>query len=233
MWMIQVQLTLKIKQKNYIISGVIVHEDKVKDLKKAICQYKINNFTGEYIDAEIHTHDIYQGREEFTEITLETKYELLNKLYDIIKDMNIVNISVIINKQLLKKENIIEHVYEISWAFLIERFNKYIQEKDKYEGGIIKIDTSTNKQQLDILKIINELRKHGTRYDKCDRIMKEPIFVDSSAVEGIQVADAIAYCTFRRNTEKFKPYWNKIYGKFRKNNDMVESYGIKEYPKRE
>lgn len=44
---------LKDKTKEYIISGVIVHEGKVKDLKKAICQYKINNCTGEYIDAGI------------------------------------------------------------------------------------------------------------------------------------------------------------------------------------
>ena len=58
--------------------------------------------------------------------------------------------------------------------------------------------------------------------------------MDSVAVEGIQVADAIAYCTYlhKINSTEFKPYWEKIYDKFRKGeNGTIRGFGIKEFPK--
>ena len=224
----------KDKSKQYILSGVIVHKDSIKDMKNAVNQYKIDNFIDEYIDAEIHTHDIFKSREEFTNITLETKYQLLNKLYETVANMDITTISVIINKELLKSQYPTWKVFNIAWTYLVERYDKYIEWSDKVdEGGIIKIDKSTSKQQADAFKIVNELRKEGTYWQNVNHIIQVPTFVNSAAVEGVQVADAIAYCTYRYKTDstKFEPYWNKIYNKFRKGkNDMINGYGIKEFP---
>ena len=224
----------KDKSKQYILSGVIIHKDNIKDMKNAVHQYKIDNFTDEYIDAEIHTHDIFKSREEFTRITLETKYQLLDKLYETISNMDITTISVIIDKELLKIKHPTWSVFNITWTYLVERYDKYIEGSDKAdEGGIIKIDKSTSRQQANAFKIVNELRKEGSYWQKVNHIIQDPIFVNSAAVEGIQVADAIAYCTFRHETgsTKFEPYWNKIYDKFRKGEyNKVQGYGIKEYP---
>lgn len=224
----------KDKSKHYILSGVIVHEDGIKDLKNAVNQYKLGNFTGEYIDAEIHTHDIFKSRRKFTNITLEEKYHLLDKLYDTVNQMNITTISVIIHKELLKKQYPKWRVFNTAWTYLVERYDKYIEwSNSASEGGIIKIDKSTDRQQSDAFKIVNELRKKGSYWQDVNHINKDPTFVNSAAVEGVQVADTIAYCTYRYKTHstKFQPYWDKIYGKFRKGkNGLVDGYGIKEFP---
>jgi len=224
----------KDKSKKYILSGVIVHKDGIKDMKNAVNQYKIDNFIDEYVDAEIHTHDIFKSREEFTRITIDTKYQLLDKLYETVSNINITTISIIINKELLKIQYPTWRVFNTAWTFLVERYDKYIEFSDKVdEGGIIKIDKSTSRQQADAFKIVNELRKQGSYWQNVDHIIKVPTFVNSAAVEGVQVADAIAYCTFRYKTgsTKFEPYWNKIYGKFRTGEyNMVKGFGVKEFP---
>lgn len=218
----------------YILSGVIVHKNNVKHIKNAICQYKIDNFVEKYIDAEIHTHDIFKSREEFTNISKEIKYDLLDKLYDTIANMNITTISVIIRKELFKNEYPTWDIFNTTLIYLVERYDKYIECSDKTdEGGIIKIDKSTSKQQKVAFDTVNGLRKRGSIWQDINHIIKDPIFVNSAGVEGIQIADAIAYCTFKHKTgtEKFNPYWNKIYNKFRKGEqNKVNGFGIKEFP---
>ncbi len=228
-------VSYKDRSKQYILSGVIVHKDSIKDLKIAVHQYKINNFIEEYIDAEIHTHDIFKSREEFTNITLETKYCLLDRLYDMISDMNITTISVIINKELLKKQHPTWNAFNPAWTYLVERYDKYIACDGKSEEGIIKIDKSASKQQSDAFKIVNELRIKGSYWQAVNHIIQDPTFVNSATVDGVQIADAIAYCTYRHKacSLRFDPYWNKIYDKFRKGkNNVVKGYGIKEFPEK-
>ncbi len=124
--------------------------------------------------------------------------------------------------------------FKTAWTYLVERYDKHIEWSGKAdEGGIIKMDKSTSKQQADAFKIVNELRKKGSNWQDVNHIIQDPTFVNSAAVEGVQVADAIAYCTFRHKTgsTKFEPYWEKIYGKFRKGEfGTVKGYGIKEFP---
>ena len=221
--------------KQYILSGVISHIDEVKDLKKMVNQYKYDNFFGEYIDAEVHTHNIFKSKAEFAEITLKTKYQLLDNLFETVSDMNITTISVIINKGLLKSKYPTWSVSKTAWTYLVERYDKYIEYSGNADqGGIIKLDKSSSKQQAEAFKIINELRKNEVYHQEVKHIIQDPIFVNSAGVEGIQVADVIAYCTFRYKTgsTKFEPYWNKIYDKFRKGKSgTVIDYGIKEFPK--
>ena len=224
----------KDQSKQYILSGVIIHKDNIKHMKNAVHQYKIDNFIDEYIDGEIHTHDIFKSREEFTKITLETKYHLLDKLYETVSNMDITTISVIINKKLLESQYPTWKVFNTAWTYLVERYDKYIEFSGKAdEGGIIKIDKSTSKQQADAFKIVNDLRKEGSYWQNVNHIIQDPTFVNSTAVEGVQVADTIAYCTFRHKSgsTKFEPYWNKIYNKFRTGEfGIVKGYGIKEFP---
>jgi len=226
----------KDKSKKYILSGVIIYKDSIKDMKNAVNQYKIDNFIDEYIDAEIHTHDIFKSKGEFTRITLDTKYQLLDKLYETVANMDITTISVIIDKELLKKQYPTWKVFNTAWTYLVERYDKYIEFSDKVdEGGIIKIDKSTSRQQVDAFKIVKELRKDGSYWQNVDHVIQDPTFVNSAAVEGVQVADAIAYCTFRYQTgsTKFQKYWNKVYNKFRTGEfGVVKGYGVKEFPEK-
>jgi hypothetical protein len=75
--------------KYYVISGVIVHESSYDFVVNKIEEYKELNFVERYKDAEIHIHDIWQGKKEFEKIDFNTKIRLLDNLYCLIKELPI------------------------------------------------------------------------------------------------------------------------------------------------
>jgi len=220
------------KTKFFVLSGVVVSDDNIKQVQTASYQYKLKHFNDNYIDSEIHTHDIYKAKGDFTSLTLPLKQELLQELYSTINGLDITTISVIIDKESLKKNYPTWKVFNTAWTFLIERFDKILEEEFEDVKGCIKIDKSTSRFHKEILDILEELRESGTRFQR-KACIDHPVFVESSAVEGVQIADAIAYCSFmyKQNHQPFSDYWNLIYPKFRTSNfGTVSGYGLKEFP---
>lgn len=117
------------KTKYFVLSGVVVSDDKIKDLQRGSYQYKLKNFDGEFIDSEIHTHDIFKAKGDFVKLTLPHKKRLLHELYTTINGLEITTISVIIDKESLKTNFPTWKVFNTAWTFLIERFDKVLEEK--------------------------------------------------------------------------------------------------------
>lgn len=218
----------------YVISGVIIHESDMTNMKKKVDQFKDENFKSNYVNAEIHTHDIYKSRDVFDGITLEVKYDLLNKLYALINDLPIIVISVGIDKKRSKAEMPHWDVFKAAWTFLIERFDSFIDYNgNSINKGIIRIDKSCQVQEETTMKIINDLRKNGSYYQTIRHIVEEPQFLDSHKRRGLQLADATAYCTVRHLTQstKFEPYWNIVEKKLRRSaGGQIHGYGLKIFP---
>ena len=218
-------------QTNYfVLSGVIVHDDRIKCLQKAVCDYKHANFVNEYVDSEIHSHNIHQSTGDFSKINYSAKIELLDNLYDMIREIDCIGISILINKNDLQRTHPTWKVFNTAWTFLVERYNSFLKE-GSFGIGYVRVDKSSSKGHAEITKIFRELIDHGTRFQIIDRV-SHPKFVNSSGVSGIQIADAFAYCTFQHKMKRmqFDRYWDTVYGKLRKHDFRVEGYGYKEYP---
>ena len=77
-----------------------------------------------------------------------------------------------------------------------------------------------NKKDLEILNIINCMRKRGTNGSgdepSAKNIAEKPLFVGSHLQKGLQIADCIAYCTsgILNNNPDFKKYESMIQPKF-------------------
>ncbi len=217
--------------KYFVLSGIIVSDDKIKKIQRSSFEYKLKYFIDKYIDSEIHTHDIYQSKNDFSSLNLIKKQEILNALYKMINTLNITIISIVINKELLKSQYPSWKVIDTAWIYLIERFDKFLECNDEINGSI-KIDKSTHRSQRCIFDVIDDVRKNGTDFQRracIDNIQ----FVDSSGVEGIQIADAVAYCSLMhaKNNNAFEDYWNLIKSKIRQSSDgHTKSYGWKEFP---
>ena len=174
----------------FVLSGIIVSDEiHIKNLQKAVHRYKHKNFEGRFIDSEIHTHDIFKSKEDFETINLEKKIDLLDNLYGMIKKLEYTGITVIINKQKLKVSDPTWKVSKTAWSFLIERYDKYLEENN-IDHGELKVDKSSNNYQRDVIKIIRDLVDNGTSFQRKVHV-SYPKFVDSTAIDGIQVADAI------------------------------------------
>ena len=63
--------------------------------------------------------------------------------------------------------------------------------------------------------------------------MEEPLFYDSSALEGLQVADAVAYYTNRHinGHSDFDQYWDLIYPKIHRFKGSIDGYGLAVFPR--
>ena len=181
------------------------------------------------MDSEIHSHNIHQSTGDFSKINYSAKIELLDNLYDMIREIDCIGISILINKNDLQRTHPTWKVFNTAWTFLVERYNSFLKENG-LRVGHIRVDKSSSKDHTEITKIFRELIDHGTRFQTIDRV-SHPKFVNPSDVSGIQIADAFAYCTFQHKMKRkqFVRYWNVVYGKLRKHDSQVLGYDYKEY----
>lgn len=202
---------------HFILAGIIVEDDKIKDLQKAVFEYKQSNFTGDFVDAEIHTYDMYKRQGRFASLDHATKLELLDRLYEMISGLDCVGVMSVIDKGEFQLKHPTWDVLTVSWSFLLEWYDRHLKENSIGDGRI-SVDKSTSKTQREIIRIIDGLRNWGTR---CLRIPKatQSVFADSAGVHGIQVADAFAYCALQHSKKngQFDSYWEVIHSKLGRN----------------
>lgn len=116
---------------------------------------------------------------------------------------------------------------------LAYRFNQYLDLFCQSDKGIMKIDKSSNREVSELNDIIKELRRENKKYKRIDNIICQPCYAHSGASDGIQIADAVAYCTVKRlnGNKKFPPaFWDLINNKFYSNDGKILGYGLNVFP---
>lgn len=227
----------------YITSGTIVDENYLSTLKREIKNYKDVNFVGDLSGSEIHLYDMYNCRNHFKGITTEKKWELINNLYDLINQLDIISIATCVDKQkfkIWKPDATSQDVIAMGYNMILERFQMFLQ--DKTSNGIIRVDKTTDPTQYKlnlkdrfIIKHTNRIRrKHFVAFVKARNVIEEILMLDSSTRKGLQVADAVAYCTTRylTNHQNFLRNWNIVKSKLRTNPfGKIEGFGLIIFPK--
>ena len=229
------------KTKFFVTAGAIFHEDDLETMKTTIRDYVKQNFTGNYANAEIHLQQLFKAKGKFFGLTQSQKLALLNSLYSTISGLPFIGIVIGIDKQkFVSKHSDPNDILDYGHMLLVERFDNFLVEHD--EKGIIRIDRTTgsteiklNTKDTKILKIINKIRKNGTRWQApAKSIVEEPAFLSSHIRIGLQIADAVAYCANRHvnNNSDFDSFWKIIYSKLRSSSiGVVTGYGYRIYPK--
>ena len=129
-------------------------------------------------------------------------------------------------------------ILETAYKFLIERFDKFLR-KTENKGVVRIVRTSNkyntlNKKDVKILNLINNVRHHGTNWQTVRNIIEEPLFYDSTIRKGLQIADAIVYCTNRHlnNNADFNKYWNLLHPKIQTSVEgNIVGYGLTIFPR--
>ena len=144
----------------FVLTGVMVPDDKIKDLQKYVFEYKHANFVGDFIDEEIHTYDICSAKKAFESITQAKKTSLIDNLYEMVDNVDCTAISVVINKKRLKDEKPEWGVLYTAWSFLMKRYD-VVMEENRFDFGRIKIDRSSKRSQQKTFDIISKLIDRG------------------------------------------------------------------------
>ena len=216
----------------YVLSGTIIDEKDYKPIKQEIFQYKLNHFKDDYIDAEIHVHELYKSQDPFSSVLLKEKYQLLDALYETISKLPITIITVAIDKAFFELFYENWNLFNTAWSILFQRFDSYLENFSTKSKGKIRIDKSTKDQHKQISKIINSLQKDLISSHRINNVIDDPFFVSSESSESIQVSDAVGYCTLKHLTKfnKFEKYWNLILPKYYQNAGKIDSYGLNIFP---
>ena len=220
----------------FVLSGVVIRDDKIKNLHRAVLDYKIENFTNETMDSEIHTYDIHHYKGNFEPLSYAKMSSLLTNLYSMINQITFYGLVVVINKRLLQAQHPSWDVLNLAWSLLIDRYHQLLWHNEGdpgWEFGFITADKTMPKIENKILKKVNKMAHHIMDSSRPVYILN-PMFVDSASVYGIQVADAIAYCTLQHKLSNydFDAYWNIVYKKLNGGyRNMREGYSYLEFPK--
>jgi len=228
------------KTKFFITAGVIIHEDDLESIKKTIRDYVDQNFSGSYKDAEIHIFHMYKGKGKFVGVNPVERMNLLNSLYAVIQNLSFTAIVIGIDKaKFIARHSDPNEILDFGHILLVERFDKFLEEHNN--KGIIRIDRTTgpdrkklNQKDANILKIINRIRKRGTRWQTpAVSIIEEPTFISSYLRIGLQLADSVAYCANRHINQlpNFDSFWKIVYTKLRIVNGNPIGYGYRIYPR--
>lgn len=92
-----------------------------------------------------------------------------------------------------------------------------------------------NKKDIKILSTVTDIMIMGSDNIVATSIIEEPLFFNSANSDGLQVADASAYCTNRHLNKfnDFDDYWKIIVKKMQKSpSGSINGYGLTIYPKR-
>lgn len=236
---------------NFVLSCIIIEDDHWSRLDKSIFQIKRKYYPKLNPDEiEFHASEIIRGRREHKTLTVQDRYKVLNEIYSLISQEELVILNVVINKS--KIYNHKKATFDIEqWAYrlLFERLDKYsvkVNAKKKLtnkddEYCIMIIDSHTESYDKKLRDKILNFLKHGTYYVQNKFIIEDPIFTDSKWRGLSQLVDCTAFCVGRvinkrgsneQLTSIFETYYKLIEKKFDTDHTgRIEGCGLVIFPK--
>lgn len=228
----------------YILASFIIHEYKWDEVKQGISLLKAKLFPEQKnTNFEFHMSDIAHRSGIFSKKSKTELFEIIREVFNYISSLDCTIICVAIKKNQVVSEKKIDF---ISLRYLMERFEKNIEEKNKNkmnkDFGLIIMDRISQEIDYKRTKKIRNVRKQINQiYGKDSFIFEDPIFVDSQYRDMIQIADAIAFCAqrvLRKNeenidekTQLFLECFELIKCKFATNSlGEIEGAGLKVFP---
>ena len=194
-------------QKIFTLAGIALRDDDWYNLNYKIQQTKMQ-ISKDLCDYEIHTNDIFQSSKnkgkgfDFRKNSIEQNLNMLEKLVDLIVDLQLPIFSVVIDKQKFKKfinkvhgPSIKIDPYLYAFSFLSIEYNSFLISKES--NGMILLDENNNITDS-LEKVYSNLIGKNFTGDT-NNIVENVLFLESKKNNFIQLADI---CNF---------YINKFY----------------------
>ena len=118
---------------------------------------------------------------------------------------------------------------EIAFEDLCSRFDRYLQRLrtgGDAQRGLLILDNSAYETTLQRMSV--EFRTLGTQWRVIRHLAETPLFVDSRASRGIQLADHVAYAVFRRYESGDTQYLDRIASKFDAEDGIIHGLAHKQ-----
>lgn len=232
----------------FVLTGSIIDEKDFIPIENRLRELKSKYYKNPDIEFKSYfvrnaNPDIADRKSPLKLHDREKYNELEADLTTFLQEIDVTNISVVIDKAEFWKQFPSQNPYTTAYVFLIERFNKYLEGVDGL--GMVIIDPREG--QVEKAFIGDHLRDvHATmrlrapyftgRSSKTGRVIERLLYSSSEDTIGIQIADMYCYPVFHiyEYNKKAKDYWRYIETcepKLRKSDEgNIFGYGLKVYP---
>lgn len=238
--------TIPLSQKGkkfLVLTGCIIDENNIIEIETKLRTIKQNFFQNP--DVEIKSNFLRYANPDLDEsspikLHSQEKYdELESDISKLLKEIPVTLYSVVIDKEEYWKQYPAQNPYEVAYVFLLERFQKYLDQHDAY--GICIIDPREGQVEKhyighDLDRLHNKMRWNPSGIlNKCPNIIERLLFSTSDKTIGIQLADLYCYPIFHifEYNKTKDEYWrfNELsLPKLYKQKDILDGYGLKFFP---
>ncbi len=235
-------------KKFFVLTGTIVDEhhfhsieNRLRDIKQKYYGNPDIEFKSNYIRNA--NPDIPEGKSPLKLHDRQRYNELEADLTSFLKEIEVINISIVIDKPEYWKLYPAQNPYNTAYVFLAERFNKHLQDTNSL--GMVIIDPREGRVEKafigDHLRDVHATMRHRTSFftglsGKTDRIIERLLYSASEDTVGIQIADMYCYpvAHIYEYNKKGHSYWRfseTCEPKLRRNVEgSFMGYGLKVYP---
>jgi len=208
-------------ESHFILGGVIVHEDRLWYIQGELNKLMTETLGSGNDGIEIHCSEIFAGRRPpWNGFDKQERQGIIKQILEVAaaecnQNRSGNQVTTLISCAVNKHEHAGQDAMRLAFEDLSSRFQQFLtrqrnQSKKKTKTkGLIIVDKSTYENSLQALS--KDFSSGGTRWGiKTKDILEVPLFVDSKASRGVQMADAVAYAVFRRYSQENLTFFNII-----------------------
>jgi hypothetical protein len=212
-----------------VLGGLIIHKDEFYHLQKAMDDLADALLGSEGRDEEFHASAIYNAHKPpWDRFEQQEQREIIKKVLRVgVKQCRrglppeqerpaAALFACAVNKADFPGQDAMEMAFDD----LCGRFEKFLHRqhrifKHRFKGMIILDKSSRRAQEATLQKLARNFTLNGTRWGvQTENILDVPMFVDSRASRGIQLADAVAHAVFRYYARGDSKYFDVIKNNF-------------------
>lgn len=186
-------------EQNFVLGGIAVFERGIFHQITAADNCVAGFNLGDQADIELHGSPMYNGRGGVWSSVHRPKREQMIKdaLATVRSAASVRMFAAVVDKGAVSPEDPIQLAFEE----LCNRFNLFLERINnrnprESHRGLIVMDESRHERPLQALA--RHFRVNGGRWGRFRNLAEVPLFVDSKASRLIQLADLVAYATWRK-----------------------------------
>ena len=221
----------------YVLSGVIVHESRLRTVENDIVALKRSVLPRlDPRDWELHAHELWNNSGFFKAnmgLDAPKKTEIFEQVASAIRRSDVTLLTVVVFKDRVRSRRLASKLTESAWTLVAERFEHFLKRMpDDTNRGMIFMDSSDKTSESEISNTIKKTIRSGTPRRQIEHIVQEAVFVRSDEHLTIQLADMAAYVANRhyKGDSRFDGWFETIMAKAYAPSGRVRNYGIKEFP---
>ena len=218
-------------EKFFVLAGIAVFERRlyhlITDLDRVVAAFGL----GDAHEIELHGTTMYNGRKEFYSPKRPEREKMIHDALGTTTRTLLRLFGVAVDKQLVSPRDPVEVAFEE----ISNRFNLYLQRlsngnpPDHSQRGLIVMDETAHEGRLQSLA--RHFRVNGARWGHFRNLAEVPLFVDSKASRAIQLADLVAWATWRKYEMQDGRFFDQLIPKFDADGGVI--HGLVHYARRD